>query len=334
MNKLNLSIRYFILAMQSVLLSSCSLIMGEEPKIETIVRTPEKIVEIYPSSYPEFTYKKKNNKGISVYINSKEKTDHLDRETVLRLGSLDNYAFIMPSSEPSLDNLYAAYVKKAFDEAGFNVVDKPRKTSIIVDVIPGKLNIGYSNYSKTGMKVRNELYLKLEQESANYSYHLDCRFGGSEIGISLSEKRILHRDKAKEDAEYYYPFSVENIGQNNLPYSEILRNSVDEVLKQHIHKRYTDLVGKLKYLKNELNKANKIQFNHLLDKFYGGHDKDGCRFDGIGYTVIDPAENRELEKWRRYEEKYVKEYDVRDEQGRFIEHCRYDSYREELTCRK
>lgn len=320
--------------MQSVLLTSCSL-FGDEPKIETIVPEPEKGVEIYPSSYPEFKYKKKNSKGISVYINSKEKSGHLDRETVLRLGSLDNYAFIIPASEPSLDNLYTAYVKKAFDEAGFNVVDTPRKSSITVDVVPGKLNIGFSNFSKTGLKVRNELYLKLEQDSTNYLFHLECRFGGSEIGISSLEKRFLHRDKAEKDAEfYYYPFSVENIGQNNLPYSKYFRNRVDEVLKRHIHERYTDLVGKLKYLKNELNKANKIQFNHLLDKFYGGYDKDGCRFDGTAYTVIDPAENRELEKWRRYDEKYVREYDVKDEQGRYIEHCKFDSYKEELTCKK
>lgn len=57
MNKLKLSIQYLLIALQSVLLSSCSF-FGEDPKIETIVPEQEKGFEIYPSSYPEFSYKK------------------------------------------------------------------------------------------------------------------------------------------------------------------------------------------------------------------------------------------------------------------------------------
>lgn len=333
MNKLNLSIRYLLIAMQSFLLSSCSL-FGEEPKIETIVPTPEKGFEIYPSSYPEFSYKKKNTKGLSVYINAKDNSGPLDRNT--RIGKLDNYVFFIPASEPSLDNLYAAFVKKAFDAAGFNVVNNRKKASIIVDVVPGKLNISYSNWGKTGVKIRNELYLKLEQDSKYYNYELVCRFGGTDYGRSSSAMMFNNKSKDEEAKEYYYsPLGFQNIGQNDPSYDEAFKNRINEILKQLTHDRYTDLVNKLKYLKKELNKANRIQFDHLLGEFHGsGFDKDSCSMGGMGFYIIDPEEIKALEKQRRYEEKYVREYDVRDEQGRFVEHCKYDSYEEELTCRK
>ena len=195
MNKLNLFVRYFLLAIPSVLLSSCSLFTGDE---SVVYATPVRNIEIYLSSYPEFTYKKKNSKGISVYINSKVDPHLLAGGAVL--GRLDNYTVILPASEPSLDKLYAAYVKKAFDEAGFNVVDEPRKTSIIVDVVPGELNISFSNSAKTGVKVKNELYLKLEQGTTDYSYRIVCRFGGSEFA---TEPLALHFHYKDNDDEKY-----------------------------------------------------------------------------------------------------------------------------------
>ena len=59
--------------------------------------------------------------------------------------------------------MFENYVKKALDEADFNVVSSPSKYSIIVEFYPGNLIALYFDNDKSKIIVRNELFMSLSQ---------------------------------------------------------------------------------------------------------------------------------------------------------------------------
>ncbi len=93
------------------------------------------------------------------------------------------------------------------------------------------------------------------------------------------------------------------------------------------------LVEDLKYLNKQLsNKSGKmIDVGRTLKKFSSMYDginvKPICYIKSSFGYVTDPKEAASIRRAQEYNRKYIKNFDVKNDSGRIVKKCTYDSYK-------
>ena len=353
----------FLVATLSLLLTSCVDIKKKE-NLDPYANEQKIVVE--PRVFDVFNYQKSKYKGLSVYVKSvsdfteplvdpkyaeiKTKTrigniryvydynkpDPIQFNNSKVLGRLDNYTIEVPSSV-SFKELYANYVKKAFDKAGFNVVSSLSKYSLIVEVFPGNLIAMYFDNDKSQIKVRNEFYISISQEEEYYLFNAICDYGGSNVQSRNGRSWLTIEEGNIDNKWFTFDTPYINESMTSSEKYELLSSYVNEILQVTLSLNQSKLVKDLRVLNKSLaDKSGKmIDVSKTLRKFEQAHDSSNearCYVKHSGGYITDPVELEAIRKSFEYDRKYVKRFDVVNNTGKTVKKCSYDSYREELKC--